>query len=170
MKWTIKFAIGTSVLALALVFTNQVNADDPDITLPAGVACVDFGLDIYITPSDHYVVKQWTDKYGQPVRMLTAGKGADLKFVNSATDATLSLKGNGSVSHTTYNVDGSLTVSAEGHNVLILFPTDLPPGVGPSTKQYVGRVVYTVDMYGTWTLKQEDIKGRVKDICAALSE
>ena len=77
--------------------------------------------------------------------MLTAGKGADLEFVNTATDATFSLMGNGSVSHTTYNLDGSSTVSAEGHNVLILFDNDLPPGVGPSTKQYVGRVVYTVD-------------------------
>ena len=54
--------------------------------------------------------------------------------------------------------------------MLILFPSDLQPGIGPSTKQYVGRVVYTVDMYGTWTLQEEDISGKTTDICAALSQ
>ena len=143
MKRTIKSAIATSMLALTLGSTSQVSADV--ITLPAGWAC-DFDLTIETTPSDHYVVKEWTDEYDNPVRMLTAGRGADLKFINEYTDANLSLMGNGSVSHTTYNPDGSQTVSAEGHNVLVFFPTDVP---GPSVTQYVGRVVYTVAADGT---------------------
>jgi len=166
MKRIIKSVIVTSILALTLGFVNQVNADE--LTLPAGFACADFDLIIEITPSDHYVVKEWTDEDGNPVRMLTAGRGTDLEFINGSSGATFSLMGNGSVSHTTFNPDGSSTVSAEGHNVLILFPTDLPPGVGPSTKQYVGRVVYTVDSEGTWTLQK--VVGRTTDICAALSE
>lgn len=166
MKRTIKSIIGTSTLALALGFANQVHADT--IALPAGFACPDFALTIEIYPSDHYVVKEFTDEYGSPVRMITAGRGADLTFVNESTGATLSLMGNGSVSHTTYNPDGSQSVSAEGHNVLILFPSDLPPGVGPSTQQYVGRVLYTVDASGTWTLQK--VRGRIVDICEALSE
>lgn len=154
------------MLVLALGFASQVNAQV--FTLPAGLACADFDLTIEITPSDHYVIKQWTDEYGNPVRMLTAGRGSDLLFINEDTGATFSLKGNGSVSHTTFNSDGSSIVSATGHNVLILFPSDLPPGVGPSTKQYVGRVVYTVASDETWTLQK--VSGRTTDICAALSE
>jgi hypothetical protein len=165
MKMTIKSAICTSMLALALGSANQVNAADATVTIPAGDACMDFDLIINIDFSDHQVFKEWTDENGNPVRMLTAGKGWDLEFVNGLTGATFSLKGNGSVSHTTLNPDGSSTVSAEGHNVLILFPTDFP---GPSAKQYVGRVVYTVDPTGVWTL--QNVRGRTTDICAALSE
>ena len=166
MKRSIKSAIATSVLAMALGSASQVSADV--ISIPAGYACLDFGLTIEITPSDHYVVKEWKDEMDNPVRLLTAGRGADLTFVNENTGATLSLMGNGSVSHTTYNPDGSQSVSAEGHNVLIFFPSDLPSGVGPSTKQYVGRVLYTVDAFGTWAL--QDVRGRTVDICGALSE
>ena len=37
-----------------------------------------------------------------------------------------------------------------GHNVLILFPTDVP--AGPSTTLYVGRVVVTVDSDGVFAV------------------
>ena len=164
MKRTIKSTIVTFILGFALGFVNQVHADG--FTLPAGLACADFDLTIEITPSDHYVIKEWTDEYGNPVRQITAGRGDDLEFINETTGATFSLMGNGSVSHTTVNPDGSKTVSTEGHNVLILFPSDFPPG--PSTKQYVGRVVYTIDPYEVWTLQK--ISGKTTDICAALSE
>ncbi|MEJ2309301.1 MAG: hypothetical protein P8Z78_08285 [Gammaproteobacteria bacterium] len=163
---SLKYVIGKSMLAFTLAFANYANADG--ITLPAGYACADFSLTINITPGDHYVIKEWTDEYGNPVRMLTAGRGADLEFINEDTGATYATMGNGSVSHTTFNPDGSSSVSAEGHNILILFPTDLPPGVGPSTKQYIGRVMYTVDTFGTWEL--QSVRGKTTDICAALSE
>jgi hypothetical protein len=163
---SLKSAIGTSMLALALGSANQVNAADATFELPAGQACLDFDLIININVSDHQVFKEWTDEFGNPVRMLTAGKGNDLEFVNGSTFATLSLKGKGSVSHTTFNPDGSSTVSATGHNVLILFPTDMPPG--PTTTQHVGRVVYTVDANEVWTIQK--VSGRTTDICAALSE
>jgi hypothetical protein len=166
MNRTIKSIIGTSMLILALGAASQVNA--AGFTLPAGLACADFTLTINITPGDHYVVKEWVDENGNPVRMLTAGRGADLEFINEDTGATFYLMGNGSVSHTTYNSDKSSTVSATGHNVLILFPSDLPSGVGPSTKQYVGRVVYSVAADRTWTLQK--VNGRTTDICAALSQ
>jgi hypothetical protein len=52
-----------------------------------------------------------------------------------------------------------------GHNVLILFPTDTPPG--PSTTLYVGRVVFTVDTSSNFNLLQHD--GQATDICATLS-
>jgi hypothetical protein len=166
MKMTINSAIYTSMLALAMGSANQVNAADATVTLPAGLACLNFDLTINIDFSDHRVNKTFTDENGMPVRMLSAGKGDDLEFVNEATGATFSIKGNGSVSHTTINPDGSTTNSAEGHNVIILFPTDEPPG--PTTKQYVGRVVYTATADGVFTLQK--VSGRTTDICAALSE
>ena len=166
MNKTIKSAIATPMLALALGSANHVNAADASFTLPAGLACLGFDLTININFSDHQVFKEWTDENGMPVRLLTAGKGNDLEFVNEDTGTTFSIMGNGSVSHTTINHDGSSTTSAEGHNVIILFPTDEPPG--PTTIQYVGRVVYTVDADATFIL--QNVVGRSTDICAALSE
>lgn len=166
MKRTIKYTFNAFMLAVVLGFANQAAADS--FTLPAGYACPDFDLTVEMFPNDHRVMKEWTDQYGNPVRMLEAGIGADLNFINEYTGATFSIKANGSVSHTTIHPDDSQSVSVEGHYVLIFFPSDLPVGIGPSTKQYIGRAQYTVDMYGTWTLLS--FKGRTVDICAALSE
>jgi hypothetical protein len=169
LKRSARFAASVFVLALSLGLADQVYADDPDFSLDPGVACADFGLDVYISNcNEHYVMKEFTDRFGNIVRLLGAGKGCDLEFVNAATDADYSIKANGSVSHTTIHSDGSQTVSAVGHNVLIFFATDLPSGVGPSTKQYVGNVVYTIDPFGTWTLVKS--AGRTVDICAELFE
>jgi hypothetical protein len=63
------------------------------------------------------------------------------------------------------NGDGSQTWMMMGHNVLILFPTDVP--AGPSTTLYVGRIVFTVDISGVYTLQSTN--GTSVDICAALS-
>ena len=64
-----------------------------------------------------------------------------------------------------FNADGSQTVTVTGHNVLILFPSDVP--AGPSTTLYVGRVVYTIGTDGVFTLVSTS--GTATDICAALS-
>ncbi|WP_064603709.1 hypothetical protein [Photobacterium sp. J15] len=154
----------TSLVALSLCATAQ--ASTFDIELPAGIACPDFGLGIDITPSDHRVEKEFTDKNGNVVRLLSAGKGADLTFTNMYSGTELSLMANGSVAHTKVNPDGTSTVALTGHNVLIFFPTDEPPG--PWTRLYVGRVVFTVDVDGTFTLVKES--GKITDICAVLSD
>jgi len=57
------------------------------------------------------------------------------------------------------------TVQLSGHNVLILFPSDIP--AGPTTIQYIGHVEYTVDAQGVFTVTKTT--GRQVDICAALS-
>jgi hypothetical protein len=76
---------------------------------------------------------------------------SQLTFTNLSGDATVALPANGAVANTVYNADGSQTVTLTGHNVLILFPTDVP--AGPSTTLYVGRVVYTVDAQGVFMLQ-----------------
>ena len=104
------------------------------------------------------------DKNGNVVRLLEAGIGPAFVFTNLTTSATFSTRSNGSVVRTTVNPDGSLTVTATGHFVLILFPTDVP--AGPSTTLYVGRIVYTIDSGGVFTLLE--VSGQTTDICAAL--
>jgi hypothetical protein len=136
----------------------------PDLILPAGVACNGFDLGVFIRGGNQ-VHKEFTDKNGNVVRLLSAGRGSALQFVNLSTDATFSLDANGSVSHVALNGDGSQTWMTTGHNVLILFPTDVP--AGPSTTLYVGLVVFTVDTNGVFRLTE--ISGSSTDICAALS-
>ena len=58
-----------------------------------------------------------------------------------------------------------MTYRVTGHNILILFPTDVPPG--PSTTLYVGQVGFTVDANAVFTVTS--VAGRSVDICAALS-
>jgi hypothetical protein len=141
-------------------------ADPPDLVvdLPAGVACNDFDLRVEIRGIQ--VVKEFMDQNGNVVRTLSAGKGSALVFIKLSTDATFSLKANGLVAHTTFNPDGSSTVALTGHNVLVLFPTDVP--AEPSTTLHKGRVVYTVDTNAVFTVQQ--VSGKTTAICAALSD
>jgi hypothetical protein len=162
-----------SVMLVALILTlaavlgsaSPATAADPTvIDFPAGTAC-DFDLRVEISGGSN-VVKEFVDKNGNVVRMLFAGKGSALSFTNLSTGATFSLKANGSVTHITFNPDGSSTWDITGHNVLILFPTDVP--AGPSTTLHVGRVVFTVDSSGVFTVQQ--VSGQTTDICAVLSQ
>jgi hypothetical protein len=156
---TARLAAGVGLISLA----SLASAADQTIDLPAGLACSDFDLRVEITGAPQ-VERQFTDKNGNVVRMLVAGKGSILTFTNLSTGASLTLKPNGSVSRTTFNQDQSTTNTTTGHNVLILFPSDVP--AGPTTTLYVGRVVYGVDTSGVFTVQRTS--GRTVDICAAL--
>lgn len=171
-KLSARLACAVTVTLITLVgsATTQSIAADPQplldavvIDLPAGLAC-DFALSVEISSNPNRVFKEFKDKNGNVVRQLTAGKGNTLAFTNLATNKKLSLKPNGAVEHITFNPDGSQTWVVTGHNVLILFPTDVP--AGPSTTLYVGRVVFTVDTSGVFTL--QSVSGKSTDICAAL--
>jgi hypothetical protein len=146
--------------------SHAIAAEPPVFTLDfvAGQAC-NFDLRVEGFDSNQHF-REFTDKNGNVVRSLLAGKGFELHFTNLITLATFSTKSNGAVEHTTFNADGTKTVTDTGHNVLIFFPTDVP--AGPSTTLFVGRVVFTVappnDMF---TLL--DVSGRTVDICAVLS-
>jgi len=157
--------LAVGVLLAVLGSGMPAVAADSVIDLPKGQACRDFDLRVEITQNPHRVSKEFYDKNGNLVRVLTAGKGNQLSFSNLSTGAILSLKANGSVERISQNPDGTQTYTTTGHNVLILFPTDVP--AGPSTTLYVGRVVFTVDGSGVFTLKSTS--GKSMDICAALS-
>jgi hypothetical protein len=145
---------------------------DVEFEFPAGVACADFDLrlEIWNNP-DRKEPKVFKDENGNVVRILSTGKGNTLAFTNLLTNERLVLKANGANDHVAVNPDGLETHASTGHNVLILFPTDVP--AGPSTTLYVGRIVFTVDAnpnsptFGLFTL--QSTSGNSTDICAALS-
>lgn len=113
-------------------------------------------------------VREVKDKKGI-VRTIFAGTGSALRYTNLGTHPlrTFSSKSNGAVARITVKLDGSSTQELTGHNVVILFPTDIP--AGPSTTLYDGgRVLLSIDAIGNFTLKEES--GKKIDICAILSQ
>ena len=138
------------------------------IEFEPGVAC-QFGLGIDVTGGgEHRPFRQFTDRDGQPVMIIEAGEGFGLLLTNMTTGATLDLPPNGATSRTVFNPDGSRTTYATGHQLLILFPTDMPPG--PSTTLYVGRLVFTILPTPTGDIfTLDEASGIQRDLCAELS-
>ena len=160
--WT---TLSVTVLGTASASAAPKPLPPPDavITLPAGLACA-FELTIEVRGGNQ-VMREFTDQNGNVVRFLSAGKGAALTFIGNGDTYVMPANGGGSVAHVTYHPDGSTTWMTTGHNVLILFPTDIP--AGPSTTLTVGRVVFTVDTNGVFTVSE--VRGKTTDICAELS-
>jgi hypothetical protein len=158
--------VATSALAASALIVGSAapaGADFGPVELPAGTACADFGL--RVEGIGDRAPRTFTDRDGNVVRLLTAGRGYALTLTNLATGAQLQLQANGSVERVAVSPDGVSTYTVTGHNVLVLFPTDEPPG--PSTTLYVGRVVFDADAAFNFTLRSTS--GTATDICAALS-
>jgi hypothetical protein len=155
--------------ALTLAAAQSTVASGPpqpvepqEFELPAGQAC-DFGLRVSQSGGNLHI-KEFRDRNGVLVRTIQAGKGFLLTYTNLDTGTSVTIRTDGSVSKTTFNPDGTQTVSATGHNGLILFPSDVP--AGPTTTHYIGRIVYTIDQSGVFTLVSTS--GSQRDICAEL--
>ncbi|MHA7264458.1 hypothetical protein ACX80W_14765 [Arthrobacter sp. TMN-37] len=155
--------VSAAMFVATLFTTAQPAQADYSIKLPEGQGCP-FALQIDGTGGNLHV-KDFYDKDGDKVRTIQAGKGVFLTYTNLDTGKSISFDTSGSVSKTTYNPDGTSTVRVSGHNGLIFFPSDVP--AGPTTTQYIGTVVYTVDAAGVFTLISTS--GQAVDVCAALS-
>jgi hypothetical protein len=160
----LRLACGATVTAAVGLGGAGVAIGAEPVVYPAGLACEDFAVSIESTGGSQ-VDKTFTDKEGNPIRRLFAGTGSGLTFTNLETGESLSLAPNGAVTQVSFNPDGSSTYMTTGHNVLILFPSDVP--AGPSTTLVVGQTVFTVDPNGVFTVLK--ISGTTTDICAALS-
>ena len=166
----LRTAIAAAILAaLTLTAAESAVADEP-LILPAGLACPDFNLGISSSGGNLHT-KEFLDRDGNVVRIITAGKGVLLTYTNYGPDpanpvagTSVTIRTDGSVSNTTIT-DGTQTVTATGHNGLVLFSTDIP--AGPTTTQYIGRIVYTIDPNGVFTLLSTS--GSQRDICAELA-
>jgi autotransporter passenger strand-loop-strand repeat protein len=169
----LRTAIAAAILAaLTLTATQSTVANGPPqpvpppppFLFPAGIACPDFDLQLSSSGGNVHT-KQFVDRNGETVKTITAGKGFLLTYTNLDAGNSVTIRTDGSVTKTTYNPDGTQTVSATGHNGLIMFPADIP--AGPTTTQYIGRIVYTIDPNGVFTLLRTS--GSQRDICAELA-
>lgn len=160
-------AAATAALALGMGTSTALGAEDPDftVTFPAGLACAGFGLRVEGWGGNQQF-REFTDRDDNLVRSISAGTGSALTFTNLSSDASVSFRSNGSTTRTTFGSDGTTTIRMTGHNVLFMYPTDVP--AGPSTTLYVGQVVFTADSDQNYTL--QSARGSSTDICAALAD
>ena len=158
---------GLAVAAAALGIVASAAQANGGVTYPAGVACT-FPLTISDDGSGHRVERTFYDRNGNIVRMINNGTGPDLTLTNANTGASITLQGNGANFTTRPQADGTMWVRTTGHVVLIMFPTDSPPG--PTTTLYVGQLVYTYDPNTStnYTVIQRS-SGKQVDICKELS-
>ncbi|MEW9872536.1 hypothetical protein [Arthrobacter sp. HS15c] len=161
----------SALAAAALVAPAQPALADGSYFLPMGQGCAGFNLEWSWTGTITHT-KEFFDKNGNKVRLLSAGKGTVNTYTNYGTKAkkpvageSITIRTDGSVTETVYNPDGSQTVTATGHNGLIMFPTDVP--AGPSTTHYTGKIVYTIGTDGVFTLLSTS--GPSIDVCAELA-
>lgn len=160
------------VAATLVVFLGHASRSVAQPTVfAAGVAC-QFELAVTVSPAAQRVTRVFTDKDGKPVRYLYAGKGAILSFTNTHSAVTQTYRTGGSVEQVTPNPDGTQSWVSTGHEILILYPTDIGVGgvPGPSTILYIGRIVFTVDPAHDYFYGVQSFTGKSTDICAALSD
>jgi hypothetical protein len=169
---TMLYSLTPAAVFAALTLTAAQSASADPIILPVGLGCPGFNLGLEATGGP-VVEKELNYKDGS-VRFLSVGKGVVVTWTNYGTDPdnpvagkSVAIKTSGSVTSTKINPDKTLaTVTATGHNGLVLFPSDVP--AGPTTTQYIGRIVYTVDLTtGVFTLLSTS--GIERDICAELA-
>lgn len=167
-----RLAPAASLATLMLAAAHPASAADQFFFLPAGVACPDFSLGITATGGNLHTINFGDSKANGPT-IITAGKGVLLTYTNYGPNPdnpvageSITIRTDGSVSITRTNPDGTLTVTATGHNGLVMFPTDVP--AGPTTTHYIGKVVWNQDpTTGVTTLLSTS--GQQRDICAELA-
>jgi hypothetical protein len=131
------------------------------VSFDAGQACSSFQLDVFGTGGN--VTTRHVNSTMTVI--ITGGTGSALTFTNDATGKSVSFPSNGVATITTTNPDKSTTLQLNGHNVIILMPSDTTPG--PSTTLVVGRAVINVSSTGAFDVLS--IAGRETDICALLT-
>jgi hypothetical protein len=158
--------LATLLLTVAPPATAQADLNNFTLHFDAGVACPNFPLDVVGTNGIMHE-KDFTDKNGNTIRSLIAGKGVILTYTNASTSKSVTFKTAGSVQHLTYYPSGRLkTFEATGHNGVILFPTD---SGGPSTTQYTGHVVFDIEDTPDGRATLRIASGPKTDVCAAVS-
>lgn len=155
---------GIAALAALSLLLSVAVTPAAALTLEPGQGC-DFGLSVDTGNGGPQHYREATDKDGNVLWWLSAGRGNDLVFTNLDSGATFSTNATGAAWKGVPHPDGSLTVTMTGQNVLIMFPTDVP--AGPSTTIYSGRVVFDIGADGVYTIRS--IQAAALDVCAMLS-
>ncbi len=154
----------TALAGIGVVTPASAAATPWTATFAAGEVCT-FSLTVTGSGDSPAIHREFKDRHGNVRVILSAGKGQALTFTNATTTTKpYSTPANGSLSWTVYNRDGSQTIQLLGHNVVLLFPTDVH---GPSATLYSGLVVIKVDAAGVWKVVKQS--GKKLDICAQLA-
>jgi hypothetical protein len=159
----------TLTAAACLAAAAPAGADKPikepgvnlDANFPAGVACAGFPVSVHVE-MDKTSSKLFFDKDGNPIRAQATGDLV-LTVSNAATGESRTLNVSGAT-HITFEPD-RIELTLTGHGLLILFPTDVPPG--PSTTLTTGQMTFAVTPDGVFTLLST--VGNVTDLCAELA-
>ena len=149
-------------LVAAVGAAQPASAAESSFTLPAGLGC-SFALKVTLTGGT-LQPRNVTTGNGDPTRIVTAGSTGTLTIENLDTPKSISFPSRG-VGQTEATEGNSTTVKTGGQLLLILFPSDSPPG--PSTTLYTGKVVYTINQTNDFQL--QSTAGRQIDICAELA-
>ncbi|HEV8192192.1 MAG TPA: hypothetical protein VGP82_12040 [Ktedonobacterales bacterium] len=128
---------------------------------PAGLAC-SFAVASQTLTNNEFTTTFPAEANGDVVQLVTGY--VVQRFTNLATGKSLSatLSGPGTI---VFHPDGSVTASAEGPSVLILFPGDIPSG--PSLVINYGQYVVNITPSGQFIVQKRT--GTQFDVCAALS-
>jgi hypothetical protein len=133
------------------------------IEFPPDVVCPGFGVR-WDTDFDVDLYHEVANKRGDVLHGISFQRG-EMILTNLTTGESISEYLDGAVFHDRYYADGTGRSTLVGEFVAALLPTDTPPG--PSTRLYNGRLTYTVDADGNWTV--ESFRGTSVDLCAALA-
>jgi hypothetical protein len=131
------------------------------VDFPAGLACPDFAIRVVGTGD----AKGFSGDGGVGRGLVSAGTGISWTFTNLTTNTRWSPSAVGAAMKVQPRPDGTATYTVTGGNAIVLYPSDVP--AGPSTTWHAGRVVFTVDALGNYTVT--DSRGAKTDVCAELS-
>lgn len=180
LRYALPILLGAGLLAVPQAATAAPSADkhnrdltvtvtgpppDKHFDLPKGLACPDFDLLVDLTGS-HTRTKTFTTKDGATVRTIEAGKGYDRKYTNKFTKKSVYFPSKTYSADTTFDENGLRTITSTGHFGIIMFPSDVP--AGPSTTEYVGRVVHTATPNEDFHIIE--VHAKTIDVCAILKK
>ncbi|MBT2536894.1 hypothetical protein [Arthrobacter sp. ISL-69] len=125
------------------------------------------GFDIVVSGTGGNQVTKVTREKNGYVRTVTGGDGFILTFTavkGTQVGTSITVPTNGSVTHTSFNPDGTVTFTLTGQNVFIYFPTDVG---GARTILYTGKAVVENSALGVSTF--QSASGKQKNLCDLLS-
>ncbi|GAB7003050.1 hypothetical protein JCM18899A_05210 [Nocardioides sp. AN3] len=148
----IRRAVISAGVAVLAVGGTALPANAADFVAPS---CP--GFDVGVT----FLTSHGNPIQAGPRAIIAAGSGTSV-VDNETTKASVTIQGAGAF-RITDNPDGTLTFTATGRSVVLLFDTD--PG-GPATTLYTGGVTTLLGTDGTLTVVSH--QGAATDLCAAL--
>jgi hypothetical protein len=168
------FALIASAL-LCLVVAAPVAAKGPptisrldptvlDADLLAGTC--DFPVEVVDSFSSSKEMLFEADASGDQLVRFTGGYVSTI--TNLATDASREIRYFGAADYV-FHADGTVDISTSGTILVWIYPEDVESIFDPGIYLVTGRMHFLIDSETFFSLEPERVKGRIVDLCAALS-